>query len=289
LKWRLRTVTLGNWLTKGLKKIKEGNREHSSSLFSIARSSLNQPTSWLLANPEYTLDSTEEISLNSSLSRFLSGEPLAYIVRSQYFYGIDFFVNSDVLIPRPETELLVNEAIKIANTNQSQEKTLIADVGTGSGCIAISLAKAIRNSEVIATDISYKALCIANRNIQKNEAEKQVHLAQASLLNGIDTKFDLICANLPYIPTNTLKKLTDLKYEPGLALDGGSDGLYLILLLLNDIKNKIQPNGTILLEIESSQKQSVLHICNKLFPKSLSTVLNDLAGLPRLAIIILTE
>jgi release factor glutamine methyltransferase len=250
---------------------------------------LNKSTSWILANPEHLLKKNEELRLNSSLSRLLSGEPLAYIVGSQSFFGVDFLVNPDVLIPRPETELLVEEAIRTTKSYGPNYKTLIADVGTGSGCIAVTLARQISNCEVIATDISFRALTIAKINLQKNEIEKQVHLTQTSLLKGIKTRFDLICANLPYIPTNTLKKLSDLKYEPNLALDGGPDGLKLIHFLLENVKNKIQPNGTILLEIESTQKQSILNTCNKLFPKARSTVLNDLAGHPRLAIIIFTE
>ena len=198
-------------------------------------------------------------------------------------------MNPDVLIPRPETELLVEEAIRAIESRDSKETAQIADVGTGSGCIAITLAKTILNCEVIATDLSFKALSMAKKNIKLNEVEKRVHLVQTSLLNGIKSRFDLICANLPYIPTNTLKMLSDLKHEPALALDGGSDGLDLIHHLLYDVKNKIQPNGTILLEIESTQKQSILTFCNKLFQQAHSTVLNDLAGHPRLAIIIFTE
>ena len=198
-------------------------------------------------------------------------------------------MNPNVLIPRPETEMLVDEAIRIAKRYTFKNKISIADVGTGSGCIAISLIKTIPNSEVIATDINYKALTIASCNIQRYDIEHRVHLVQTSLLNGIENKFDLICANLPYIPTNKLMGLSDLKYEPFQALDGGSEGLDLINRLLEDIKNKIQPGGTIFLEIESTQKQNILNMCNSAFPKSSKNILNDLARQPRLAIINFTE
>jgi release factor glutamine methyltransferase len=286
-RWRVRTSNLGAWLDNGLKAISTIEGEHSSSLYALLINILNQPTSWILAHPEYPLYSKEEASLNENLSRLLSGEPLAYITGKQPFFGYEFWVDSNVLIPRPETELLVEEAIRKSRTLQGP--LMIADVGTGCGCIAVSLAKSLPKTKICATDISYNALQVAKRNIQDNQVESQILLCQTFLLDGIKNKFDLICANLPYIPTITLNDLPILYFEPRLALDGGDDGFALIRRLLECIKDKIQSNGIILLEIEHSQNNFVLDFCKIFFPSASCTISNDLAGLPRLAIIILKD
>lgn len=286
-RWRIRTSSLGAWLNNGLKAISTIEQEHSSSLYALLNNILKQPTSWILAHPEYSLNPIEEASLDANLARLLSGEPLAYITCKQSFFGLEFWINSDVLIPRPETELLVEEAIR--KSHELLGPLMIADVGTGSGCIAVSLAKSLPKTKICATDISYKALQVAKRNIQDNQVESQILLCQTFLLNGIENKFDLICANLPYIPTNTLNGLPILKFEPRLALDGGNDGCTLIKYLLGNIEEKIQPNGIILLEIEHTQNNKVLDLCNNFFPSATCAISNDLAGLPRLAIINLKE
>jgi release factor glutamine methyltransferase len=285
--WRIRTNSLGAWLDKGLKAISTIELEHSSSLYALLNNILKHPTSWILTHLEYPLDPEEESSLNAKLARLLSGEPLAYINGKQSFFGLEFLVTYDVLIPRPETELLVEEAIR--KSRILHDPLMIADVGTGSGCIAVSLAKSLPDIKICATDISFKALQVAKQNIQDNQVESQIILCQTFLLDGIENKFDLICANLPYIPTKKLNALPILKFEPRLALDGGNDGFILIMQLLENIKDKIQPNGIILLEIEETQKQKIFRVCKILFPTSYCTILDDLAGLPRLAIINLKE
>ncbi|MDO9545308.1 MAG: peptide chain release factor N(5)-glutamine methyltransferase [Pelolinea sp.] len=274
---------MGTWLDNGLKEISSIEEEHSSSLYALLKTTLDKPQSWILAHPEYLLDPKEEASLNSFLSRLLSAEPLAYIIGKQSFYGLEFLVCPDVLIPRPETELLVEEAIKKAHS--LHDHILIADVGTGSGCIATSLARALPKSVVIATDASYETLQVAKRNIQNHHVDNRVYLIQTYLLDGIVNNFNLICANLPYIPSNTLKDPPILKYEPRLALDGGVDGFTFITHLLKDLKDKIQPDGTVFLEIEHTQKQRTLDLCRSLFPNATCMILDDLAGLPRVAII----
>lgn len=286
-RWRISTSRLGTWLDNGLKAITIIEQEHTSSLFALIKDIIKQPTSWMLTHPEYPLNPKEEASLNKNLARLLSGEPLAYITGKQSFFGLEFKVNPDVLIPRPETELLVEEGIR--KLNSLQRPLVVTDVGTGSGCIAISLAKSLPRSKIYATDISYKALLVAKRNIQDNQVEKQIFLCQTFLLDGIANKFDLICANLPYIPTKTLNDLPIIKFEPRLALDGGDNGFALIRRLLESIKKKIQPDGIILLEIEHTQKVLVLDYYRIFFPSASCTISNDLAGLPRLAIINLKE
>ncbi len=244
---------------------------------------MKQPASWVLSHPEYQLDPEEEDALNTYLSRLVSREPLAYITGIQSFFDLEFNVSPYVLIPRPETELLVENAIQAADL--FQRPFSIADVGTGSGCISISLAKSLSSARIIATDISLNALRIAKENIQYHQVEKYIHLVQANLLAGIQTKFHIICANLPYIPTGKLSELSILNYEPRLALDGGKDGLIYIRQLFQGIQDKLHAGGVIIIEIEYTQESRIKNICKQLLPSFSCTILNDLAGLPRVAVI----
>jgi len=256
---------------------------HSSSLYALTNFILKKPTSWVLSHPEYQLDPEEEGVLNTYLSRLVSREPLAYITGIQFFFGLEFNVTPYVLIPRPETEILVEQAIQASR--QFQRPLAIADVGTGSGCISITLAKSLSSTRIIATDISFDALRIAKSNIQRHKAGNYVHLVQANLLNGIYTKFHIICANLPYIPTEKLSKLSVLKYEPRIALDGGKDGLVFIKQLLQGIQGKLYAGGVVIIEIENTQVSKFLIICKEILPSASCTIINDLAGLPRVAVI----
>ena len=237
----------------------------------------------MLSHPTYPLSPEEEESLNICLSRLLSREPLAYITGLQSFFGLEFNVTPHVLIPRPETELLVEKAIQAAG--QFQRGLTIADVGTGSGCISITLAKSVSSARIIATDISFHALQVARVNIQQHHLDRRVQLVQTDLLDGICTKFHIICANLPYIPTGKLSKLPILNYEPHLALDGGKDGLTFIRQLFQGIHEKLHAGGMIIIEIEYTQNLRILDMCKQLLPSASCTILDDLAGLPRAAII----
>jgi len=237
----------------------------------------------VLSHPEYQLDPEEEDALNTYLSRLVSREPLAYITGIQSFFGLKFNVTPHVLIPRPETELLVEQAIQAANL--FQRPFSIADVGTGSGCISISLAKSLSSTRIFATDISFNALRIARENIQYHQVENHIHLVQANLLASIQTRFHIICANLPYIPTGKLSRLSILNHEPRLALDGGKNGLIFIRQLLQGIQVKLHAGGVIIIEIEHSQESRIINICKQLLPSASCTILKDLAGLPRAAVI----
>lgn len=237
----------------------------------------------MLSHPEYQLDPKEEDALNTYLSRLANREPLAYITGIQSFFGLEFNVTPHVLIPRPETEILVEQAIQAADL--FQHSLVIADVGTGSGCISISLAKSFSGARIIATDKSFNALRIAKENIQYHQVEKHIHLVQANLLTGIQTKFHIICANLPYIPTGKLSDLSIFNYEPRLALDGGKDGLIFIRQLFQGIQVKLHAGGVIIIEIEHTQESKILNICRQLLPSASCTILSDLAGLPRVAVI----
>ena len=274
---------LATWIKLGIKSIRSLDCEHSSSIYALASSYLDRPKSWLLSHPHLLLSEKDEEYLNSHLARLKSGEPLAYITGLRSFFGLDFIVTPEVLIPRPETELLVEQAIL---SSQDLDYPLsIADVGTGSGCVAISLTKSIPRVQLIATDISFQALLIAKMNIQLHKTKNFISLVQANLLEGIDKKFHVICGNLPYIPSKKLKNLSVVNYEPRISLDGGKNGLYFICQLLKDIQKKLHDGGKLILEIESGQRSDILKICEKYLPSASCRIIEDLAGLPRVAVI----
>ena len=162
------------------------------------------------------------------------------------------------------------------------ESGLAADIGTGSGCIAISLAHHFPGQHVIAADISYASLQVAKDNIAFHALNRRVHLVQSDLMSAIRVKFSLICANLPYIPARKLASLEVAQYEPLGALDGGTDGLDLIRRLLAQAKTRISPAGLILLEMEFSQSEPIKKVIQSHFPGAGITITNDLNNLPRL-------
>jgi len=196
---------------------------------------------------------------------------------------LDFIVTPDVLIPRPETELLVEKAIEWLQS--SQKGYQVADVGTGSGCIAVALAKNIPNCKIIATDNSSRALTVAQKNVSKHGMSDQISLVQTYLMDGLTQMFDLICANLPYIPTSRLDQLSVSKVEPLSALDGGKDGFDLIRMLLLQAKTKLSDSGCILVEIDFSQADQAISFTSEIFSNKSVTIISDLAKLPRLLMI----
>ena len=277
---RIETIVLGDWLGKAHKLISTLPEEPTSSINAIIGFALNKPVHFGISYPEFVLSDAEEARLDSLLNRLLSGEPLPYITTKQEFFGFDYKVTSDVLIPRPETELLVEYALGWLQKRGG--RNLVADVGTGSGCIAVSLGKNLPTAKIIGTDFSYKALQTAQENVKRQELDGQINLVQADLLAGLQGQFDCICANLPYIPSFTLFKLAVRKFEPLSALDGGQDGLRYIKPLLYQSKTRIKPNGLILLEIEATQSHSVINLATTVFPAASIRIHSDLSGLPRL-------
>ena len=194
-------------------------------------------------------------SYTELLSRRLNGEPLQYIEEYIPFYSIQINVDQRCLIPRPETEYLI-EFIK----NNSDNPKKILDVGTGTGCIALMLKKLYPESTVDACDISFEALDLAKENSEINNLE--INLFQSDLLSDVEeVDYDLIVANLPYIPTETLSSLESevVDYEPLVALDGGVDGLLYINRLIKEIEEKDIRNLTLFLEVDTSHATTILN------------------------------
>ena len=247
---------------------------------------LDKSRTWVEAHPETPLTQFQLAAVKKALARLEAGEPLPYVLGHWEFFGLDLEINSNALIPRPETELMVEQAIKWLRA--MPERRTIADVGTGSGCIAVAIAKNIYDTKIMATDISRPALELARRNARRHNVGKRIDFVQCDLLPPhpypfpTDLHFDLICANLPYIPTQTLQGLRVYGREPTLALDGGVDGLDLVRRLLHIAPEWLAPNGMILLEIEASQGMSTVSLAYDAFDNVEIHLHQDLAGQDRL-------
>jgi release factor glutamine methyltransferase len=240
---------------------------------------IEKPRSWVLAHPEAQLSEAQRNQLGQALARLVHGEPLPYVIGHWEFYGLDFDLTPDVLIPRPETELLVERGLTWSRGHPNRRK--VVDIGTGSGCIAIALAMNIPYIQVLATDISQSALTLARMNAEKYELMDRLEFIQADLLEGILGTFDMICANLPYIPSQALRKLAVYGREPDFALDGGASGMEKINRLLGQATSRLAAGGIMLLEIESSQGAEGKALAQASFPGSQVQVLQDLAGRDR--------
>ena len=243
---------------------------------------LGKPRSWLLAHPEAEITPQQKKALARALSRLEAGIPLPYVLGHWEFYGLDFNIDPAVLIPRPETELLIEQALAWLRDHPDRRRA--ADIGTGSGCIAVTLAKLIPDLRVTATDISPKALQIAQSNAEKHHVAERISLIKSDLLPNEKTNadFDLICANLPYIPTETLHTLKVYGREPTLALDGGLDGLDMIRRLLRQAPRRLTRGGLLLIEIDSSHSDGAISLAREAFPNADVRLLPDLAGHDRL-------
>ena len=241
---------------------------------------LGRPRSWVLAHPEAILTTEQAGDLESALARLEKGEPLPYILGKWEFFGLDFRVTPATLIPRPETELMVERALDWLRFHPVVR--IAVDVGTGTGCIAIALAVHTSNMRLLACDLSLAALRVAQCNIQRHGVQERVFCLQADLLPRMSQKADLICANLPYIPRGTLHNLPVRRWEPSLALDGGPDGLDLIRRLLKNASGMLAPGGLVLLEIEETRGEAALGLSRTAFPHAGVELIHDLAGRQRL-------
>jgi release factor glutamine methyltransferase len=220
----------------------------------------------------------QEGTFRRLLERRLQGEPAAYITGRREFYGLDFEVNPAVLIPRPESELLVEKALSIA---ENRPLFTIADIGTGSGAIAVSLAVNLPHTVIYAADISAVALKVTRLNCLKHSVADRVRLLQGNLLEPLSEPVDLIVANLPYVRESELNP----GLEPPLALDGGADGTESIEQLCRQAGDKLKPGGWLLLEIGQGQREAVTAILHNIFPEGEVEVIPDLAGIDRVVVL----
>ena len=222
---------------------------------------LNKKREQILINLDQKISQKKFSSYKKLIQRRSKNEPIAYIMKEKEFWSKNFLVNKDTLIPRPETELMVEKIIEIFK----EKRISILDIGTGSGCILISLLSELNNSKGLGIDISKKALIVAKKNAEKHKALSNIKFLNKSLDDKFNEKFDLIVSNPPYIKSSEIKNLREdiKKYEPRIALDGGNDGLDLIKKVIYKTKYILKVKGMLALEIGNEQFKKVSEILIK--------------------------
>jgi len=304
-------ITIQQSLKTSINKLKLSNI-HSSVLDAevLLLEALNKDKTWLYINNKYILNKAEEELFNDFIRQRLENKPVAYIINKKEFYGYDFYVNENVLIPRPETELIVEEVLKVLNNTNGNghpcgcpSPTVLIDIGTGSGCIAISILNELvknksesRIKNIFLNDISKEAIKIAKINSKKYNLDKKIKFIKADLKKFLDNlnKKDIynsnqiiITANLPYIKNNSYKTLSlDIKkYEPKIALTAEKNGLDYIKKLINSI-SKIQLKLTqeiyLFIEADPDQMSEIITISRKKFGSVDFEIIKDLSGRERL-------
>lgn len=230
----------------------------------------------LLSHPEQALSGTQFSRFDELVRMRATSYPLPYLIGKTEFCGLDFEVTPDVLIPRSETEMLVELSL-------TQQPATVVDVGTGSGCIAISLAVHLSSVIVYAIDVSPAAIAVAQRNAVRHNVADRVHLVVGDVLTPRPGLSDLIVSNPPYVSAGEVSSLpaSVRNHEPWLALDGGPDGLRLIRRLLIEAPAAMRPGGRLLIEIGAGQGDDVSDLAHTFFPKALVRVHTDLAGKQR--------
>ncbi|MCL5429832.1 MAG: peptide chain release factor N(5)-glutamine methyltransferase [Chloroflexi bacterium] len=276
-------VTVTSTLEQGRQRLAQHSETAALDAQVLLAHIFGKNKAWILAHPEKSLDATRQMRWEDDLTRLEGGEPLPYVIGEWEFYGLKLKVTPAVLIPRPETELLVESGLDWLAAHPSRRQVL--DVGTGSGCIPVALSVNAPDLRVTATDISPEALEVARTNVERYQLSSRIQLVETNLIGNIEGSFDLICANLPYIPDGRLPLLAVSKWEPHTALGGGADGLRFIEPFLEQAAAKLPPHGLILAEIDASLETAVKELAKAQFPEAHIEVRKDLAGLPRLLVV----
>jgi release factor glutamine methyltransferase len=241
---------------------------------------LNCDRAYLYAHPERQLGDDEQSRYDQALNQRVQGIPAQYITGHQEFWGMDFIVSSAVLIPRPETEHVIETVLPFARAMTNPQ---IADVGTGSGCIALALAKELPKAEIHATDISSDALDIARANAARHQLESQIHFHQVDLLEGLgNTRFNFVVSNPPYVGESEEDQvqLEVRKYEPRPAVFAGPTGLEVIQRLIPQAHRALKPGGWLVIEISGSIVEGVKEL---LYSWGEVHITEDLQKIPRVA------
>lgn len=246
---------------------------------SLLRAALNKPQSFLIAHPEYQLTAEERNKFANFVSRRASREPLQYITGRQEFWGLEFDLVPGVLIPRPETEILVEAAVK---SLESIEKPIFCEAGVGSGCISVSILHTLKEARAVATDLSHVALDLSQRNAQKHDVADRLELYHSDLLTGVGGGFDAIVSNPPYVSSVDIPTLqAEVRdFEPHTALDGGPDGLDIVRRLIDQAQTRLRAGGALFVEIGIGQHHTVSRLFNEHVWAD-PIFLNDLQNIPR--------
>lgn len=256
---------------------------------------LDKPKEWLIAHGEAQLDAAARQRFGALLQRVAAHEPLAYVLGHREFYGLDLIVDRRVLIPRPETEMLVELALDELRRGAGLGSAgfSVLDVGTGSGAIPIAIAKHAPNARILATDISRDALAVARLNAERHAVADRITFLAADLLDGIAALPPILTANLPYVTREEIEGLPPeiQAHEPRVALDGGADGLELVRRLLAQIAARLDAPAcasalrAAFLEIGAAQGPAALAAARAYLPRARSAIRKDLAGLDRVLVV----
>jgi release factor glutamine methyltransferase len=255
----------------------------------FARTILGWDKARLLTNLTSAAPDGLEPRFSEWVARRERHEPTAYIVRSREFWGLDFLVTPAVLIPRPETEFVVEEAAQLLRGDghgSAEGRTRVADLGTGSGCIAVSLAREVPDSAVVATDVSAEALAVARQNALRHAVADRIDFVATPWLEGVRGEFDLIAANPPYVRDGDKRALSpDVRHEPDVALFGGVSGLTLIDAVIATAVSRLRPRGWLVMEFGFGQEDDVRELVQRRPELRVDHVRADLQGLARTMII----
>ena len=256
-------MTIGETLKRGRIKLKtNGVSEPNLKARLLLQFTLNKTRQQLLVYDNEIVTLRQEVDYFKGIKGLIEGIPLQHITHQQEFMRLNFYVNEKVLIPRPDTEILVEEVINVANRINAKK---ILDLCTGSGAIAVSLAKYLPNVQVTALDISKDALSVAKVNAKKNDVENQITFVESNLFQELaKEKYDIIVSNPPYIKKEIIKKLDEeVRKEPCIALDGGNDGLDFYRKIIKESDEYLKFNGYLCLEIGYDQKEEVCELIKK--------------------------
>lgn len=279
---KVKNMTVKDVLAKAISVLKEKKVETPAKEAGVLLAYiLKKDASWLYAHPEFQLSAAEIKKYDSIVSKRSKSMPLQYIVNNQEFMSLDFYVNPYCLIPRPETEILVEAALAWINES-SCENIRVLDIGTGSGAICVSIAHYAAETIIDALDVSGQALQIAETNAKRHNVEGRIRFINADFLQWKNEEpYSVILSNPPYIPHNEISMLmSEVKdYEPLTALDGGSDGLLFYRYLASEVKRMMTPEGTIFVEVGIGQAECVVEMFT--YQGLKTSVYKDFAGIDR--------
>ena len=249
----------------------------------LLRNTLGIDRATFHASPDHELSYEDAEAFHGTLERRIEGEPLSYITGHREFYGLDFVVTPDVLVPRQETEFLVEAVLEYTRSRGEDGGDLtIADIGTGSGAVAVALGCHLPNATVYATDVSRGALRVADENVQRHGLEGRVHLRHGDLFKALDGPVDVVVSNPPYLSDDEVAELPpDVQREPTLALAAGADGWDVLRRLIVGARDYIRPGGLLAFEIDPRRLGAVERLARKTFASGEIAVVKDHAGLDR--------
>ncbi len=276
-------MTLEKVLSLAIKKLKDNKiQEPNLKAKILLCHTLKIKKDYLIIYYNKELTNKEENQYLENINKLLNGIPLQYITKVQEFMKLNFYVDENVLIPRADTEITVENVIEFCNKNPNKQYKIL-DLCTGSGAIGISIAKYVANCNVVCVDISKSALEIAKRNAIKNKVISNIDFYESDLFKNIHEKFNIIVSNPPYIKTSVINTLEeDVQNEPHIALDGGKDGLKFYKLIINEINDFLEPRGEVFLEIGFDQKDEVIKLIKEKGSFSNIEIKKDLAGFNRM-------